>query len=1102
MRWELDWSDRESEAFPGKFSPDSAQLSVINHRGGSLAVLGAAGSGKTRTLQHVVASRMQAGVDPSKILVLTFGKRAVKEFREGLAGITQSAVLPTVGTFHSLAYSLVSHVSGTTSGLAVLSGAEEDARIIEIIRGVRKDASDTWPPTISAASETRSFAREMRAVIARLKELHLTGSDLTAFGREENRPEWVVAGQIATNESEVMNLQGTFDYSELLIQAVGAAADSASLRSLSHLIIDEFQEIGPLQHDLVKELTQIAGRGAGLVEFIVAANPNEGIFTFRGAQTGYVDQFASDFASAETIYLNSMWRSGIQVARAAESVFPHGAAVPYQHFPGQSALDRVQVQRFGSRNSRAAFVAQEIRSSHIDQQVPWRSMVVIGRATSDLPTIIRALARANVPVVVSSDDIPLIEEPAVGVLVTLLWAALAPENLSAQSVHDLIAGPLCALDASEIRRLGRALRAQDRNTPSAQLIRQLILEGTESDVALAMSGKSQSTDSDVTARITRLQGLIRELRINMAKQVPLPDLLWLAWTGGKKYPHGWPEKLRHSALNHSAHAHHDLDAVMAFFDTADRFSSRGRSGLNNFLLALREQKIPAEPVAARGMRADAVQVMTVHHSKGQQWDRVWITGLEEGIWPNLVVRGSILHPDEITGTGAGPGAHPFALLREERNLFYVAATRAREQVTFTCIDQGDEGGDQPSRFIHDLVRIGVPDQLLTGYPRSRSSWSGLAAELRSVLANPDSTHSLKEAAGALLHDMDSARDKISIRDKISARDKVLARDKVSARDTRPAVGPDTWWGLAELSRSTRPVRPRAEPLHMSGSSLDSLIACPLKWFLDKEVKAQVSRNSATAFGSIVHAVAEYVAKGQVPDNLEAMQSLINSSWRNVVYESHWQSTSELQQARDAASRFLRYHQLSDRVYVEAEQSLSAEVNVTTPTGASDTIKLTGFVDRVERDPSGRLVAIDLKNMKKSVSPGKIPEHGQLGVYQLLLHKQQTPAADELPNLAASDDIEPTGAALVQLRVEGKTGLPKVQGQPAIDFEQSPTWIEQRLGEAADIIRNETFFPIPGEECRFCSYHSVCPTKTGTVFQPLPPSDENAGDFNSGDSRDD
>jgi hypothetical protein len=391
-------------------------------------------------------------------------------------------------------------------------------------------------------------------------------------------------------------------------------------------------------------------------------------------------------------------------------------------------------------------------------------------------------------------------------------------------------------------------------------------------------------------------------------------------------------------------------------------------------------------------------------------------------------------------------------MREERNLFYVAATRASESVTFTCIDQGAVNGDQPSRFIEDLVSAGIPERVRSGYPRSRATWSGLAVELRTVLADPNAATELKESAGRILAEMG------------------------------PSVAPETWWGLAEITESNRAVRPRELPLHMSGSSLDSLITCPLKWFLDKEVKAQVSRGAATAFGSIVHAVAEYVAKGDVPQDLTAMQELITNSWRNVVYESPWQSAAELAHAHQAAARFLRYHVKSDRVYLQAEGSLSADIEVPTPSGNTEKIRLTGFVDRIEGDSEGRLVAIDLKNMRNQVPPGKIPEHGQLGVYQLLLKDRQPESLQKVTEDLQYETADPIGAALIQLRVEDKTGMPKTQSQVAIDFGEDPTWIELKLGEAAEIIRNETFFPIVGEECTFCSYHSVCPTKTGTIFE--------------------
>ena len=143
MRWKLDWEHRGEPVFSGEFQPDSAQREVIDHHLASstaLLVLGAAGSGKTRTLVHTVAERLTSGVDPASILVLTFGKRAVREFREGLAALVDSALLPTIATFHSLAFTLV--MSEGLGGVSVLSGAEEDARIIEIIKGMREDSSE------------------------------------------------------------------------------------------------------------------------------------------------------------------------------------------------------------------------------------------------------------------------------------------------------------------------------------------------------------------------------------------------------------------------------------------------------------------------------------------------------------------------------------------------------------------------------------------------------------------------------------------------------------------------------------------------------------------------------------------------------------------------------------------------------------------------------------------------------------------------------------------------------------------------------------------------------------------------------------------------
>ncbi len=247
----------------------------------------------------------------------------------------------------------------------------------------------------------------------------------------------------------------------------------------------------------------------------------------------------------------------------------------------------------------------------------------------------------------------------------------------------------------------------------------------------------------------------------------------------------------------------------------------------------------------------------------------------------------------------------------------------------------------------------------------------------------------------------------------------------------------------------------------------------MKWFLDREVKAQVSRGSATAFGSIVHAIAEYVAKGELDQNPEQIQKLISGSWQALAYEANWQSDSELAQACKAVELFLDYHKLTPRVFVAAEGRYQTSLTVTTPSGTREQIDLSGILDRVEIEESGRLVAIDFKNVKSVPAKAALVQNGQLGIYQLLLRDHQVVELD------AEGEAPLFGAALVQLRVDASK--PKVQIQEAINFDDSPTWIEVKLGEAAEIIRSEAFVPQVNPSCRYCSYTLVCPTQSSDIF---------------------
>jgi superfamily I DNA/RNA helicase/RecB family exonuclease len=1136
---------------------DAAQRAVVDHRTGPLLVLAGPGTGKTTTLVESVAARMARGGDPARILVLTFSRKAAVDLRDRMALRMGAARAPRATTFHSYCYALVrSHQDNArfTEPLRLLSGPEQDVAVRELLAGQpeleRLGLTHVrWPDELRACLTTRGFADEVRAVLARTRELGLGAEALDAFARRIGRPDWQAAAAFLAEYLDTLDLQGVIDYAELVHRAVLLARRPETAARLAAqydaVYVDEYQDTDPAQ---VRLLRALAGQGRTLVAF---GDPDQSIYAFRGADVNGILDFPAAFPRADgrpapVEVLRTSRRSGAALLAATRLITQR---MPLTRLPADKVRahrepapvrdgGRVEVHTYPTPGAELDNVADILRRAHLEDGVRWSDMAVLVRAGSrTLPTLRRALTAAGVPVDIDGDDLPLRHEPAVAPLLTALRAvataeagrheaepapstgegatsasaqalvtladsmatsdgpagsvaggtrptsavasdgaagsvvdgtASASEGISdgaADSVVEgtapgseeisertlegswlgtdtaltLLASPLAGMDPADLRRLGRALREEERAAgnplppPSDELLAR----------ALAEPERLAVHDPAYARGAQRLGALLRKARERLAGGGTAEEALWDLWEGTP-----WPARLERAARRGGAagrNADRDLDAVCALFATAARAEERtGGRGALNFLEEIEAEDIAADTLTRRAVRPDAVRVMTAHRSKGLEWRLVVVAGVQEGLWPDLRRRGSLLEADRIGRDGLAEPLTPGALLAEERRLFYVAATRARDRLVVTAVKAPADDGDQPSRF---LTELGVEPRDVTGRPRRPLSVAALVAELRATTVDPRASAVLREAAARRL-----------------ARLAALADD--DGRPLVPSAHPYRWWGMFEPTESKVPLRHRDQPVVLSGSALDQLAnTCALQWFLGREVKADAPATTAQGFGNVVHVLADEVASGRTPADLDVLMERLDSVWNALAFDAPWKSQQEKDNARVALERFLNWHVLAQagRTPVASEQ----DFDVTLEAGDYQ-VRIRGQMDRVETDAAGRAYVVDFKTGKQAPTAREVERHPQLAVYQLAVREG---AVD-----TAFDGVrpEPGGAELVHLRQgaakrDGGDSLPKVQTQ------EPPTgeWAGELLATAAGKVLDERFTPSTGQHCTHCAFRASC-----------------------------
>ncbi|WP_433635070.1 PD-(D/E)XK nuclease family protein [Nocardia sp. CA-120079] len=467
-------------------------------------VLGGPGTGKTALLIDLAAERIAAGADPESVLVLTHSKQAASTLRDAITarltdpdstegGVPGATREPLVRTLHSYAFSVLRrHASAHGNPPPrLLTGAEQDAVLREMLRGdlidIAAGASGLWPERLQPALGLGGFAEQLRDLMLRATERGLGPEDLVRLGREHGRPEWVAAGKFAVRYEQSMLLRWSvgveapeatapaLDAAELVGAALDALAGDADLLAaernrIRYLLVDDAQHLDPQAALLVRVM------GTAAHTAVVAGDPDQGVFAFRGADSRFVAELAAP--DGQRIILRDNHRSGgaveLALARIAAKL-PGSAPQRFsalEHTSAPKADDtEVRVRVLATPAKEAALIADHLRRAHLTDGVPWSRMAVIVRSVPlSLAPLRRALLAAGVPIQQPALDAPLARRRGAAWMLLALRAVLAEDAqrrrrrrsaeamFSAEDALDLLAGPLGGADQITLRRLRRGIR--------------------------------------------------------------------------------------------------------------------------------------------------------------------------------------------------------------------------------------------------------------------------------------------------------------------------------------------------------------------------------------------------------------------------------------------------------------------------------------------------------------------------------------------------------------------------------------------------------------------------------------------------------------------
>ncbi|MCB2412063.1 PD-(D/E)XK nuclease family protein [Demequina sp. TTPB684] len=1049
---------RSRAAEPKASRSQRAALDLLGNSAGHLVVTGGAGTGKTTLAVMAAAQQVSRGMDVDRLLVLAPTRTAAARMRDRVSlaiGVPTST--PVARTVASAAFAVLSAEAHLLDDPppSLVSGAEQDVVLRELLEGhvTGRAKPLAWGGALpDEATLLPGFREELRNLLMRAAEADLSAADLAELGRQHGREEWVAAAELYAEYEGVMALRsspadqgGRYDPATIVARAADALAawpEDASVPSWGLVIVDDYQDVTAAGAAL---LGQFAAQGARLM---VLGNADESVQGYRGALPQGLDEAVTRWGAAHLELDQDMRQSGALAAvsaavagrigvkglgsarRSSRPVAEPSSAVgvtgalegepgtlrgtdapasgPGAAERGTDASVVVLTAPHAYAQSRA--IAAELRRARhgLDgEPIAWGRMAVVARSAALLRQIRSDLLAADIPCASGGEGTALHKESAVAPLISILRVALG-EQWTEDDAIEVLTSRLVGLDPVGIRRLRRQLVKEERVAGGSRTSGDLLVDAMADPARWASVAGQEATAASKAALA------VAAARQRAGEKGATPGaVIWAAWKA-LDVADAW----RTAALAGSLRDDADLDAVIALLRAAQTFSERlPEARTTSFIDYLEGQDFAADTLGARALSRDVVAFATPASAAGEEWDLVVVAGVEEGVWPNLKLRDSVLGAQHLADLTAGiaastPGqaaarAARAAVLDDEMRGFLVAVSRARSRLVVTAVDDGES---RPSRLV-SLVESSA------GVKRGDAALTRTVSDLRSAVA------AVRAGASAAADPSPHVR--------MLA---LLAEAGVQGAD------PAQWHGAAEVS-TEEGFWDEEAAVRVSPSKVEWVEKCALRWALESTGGTRESTD-AQEVGTLIHALAEAHPHG----GRDAILADFEERWAGAFGMTTWPERVAYERAREKVTRLAAYLDSRSDREVLTEHAFTLEVGRAV---------LAGSADRVELREEAAYV-VDLKTGQQIPSVADAAQNGQLAMYQLAV------VEGAVPGVTTS-----AGAELAYVS-SGKAGA--VRSQDPID----PEAARERLAGVVSTMASRAFLATVNESCGSCPVRRACP----------------------------